>query len=153
MRKKKGEKNKLKKEDRSEIVSITSRKLVPYILLFGLYLISYGHLSPGGGFQGGVVLGSGIILLSLSRGIFLTEKKFSSPKITFLEAFMITIFILLGIIGLIAGKSFLGNIFPLKKAGEIPTAGFIFLLNLVIGLKVGAGIILIFYSLCERQEE
>ncbi|RLE12077.1 hypothetical protein DRI96_05140, partial [Candidatus Aerophobetes bacterium] len=47
---------------------MVSRKLVPYILIFGLYLISYGHLSPGGGFQGGVVLASGIILLALARG-------------------------------------------------------------------------------------
>jgi len=143
----------LEKGERSEIVSIISRKLVPYILLFGLYLISYGHLSPGGGFQGGVVLGAGIILLCLSHGIFLTEKKFPLEKIAFLEAFMITIFILLGIVGLIIAKSFLGNIFPLKKIEEVPTAGFVFLLNLVIGLKVGAGIILIFYSLCERSEE
>ncbi len=142
----------MKRDDRSEIVSITSRKLVPYILLFGLYLISYGHLSPGGGFQGGVVLGAGIILLCLSHGIFLTEKKFSPEKIAFLETFMITIFILLGIIGVIMGKSFLGNIFPLKKVEKVPTAGLIFILNLVIGLKVGAGIILIFYSLCERDE-
>jgi len=143
----------LKRDDRSEIVSITSRKLVPYILLFGLYLISYGHLSPGGGFQGGVVLGAGIILLCLSHGIFLTEKNFSPEKIAFLEAFMITIFILLGIVGLIMGKSFLENIFPLKKIEEVPTAGFIFLLELVIGIQVGAGIILIFYSLCGRFEE
>ncbi len=143
----------MKRDDRSEIVSITSRKLVPYILLFGLYLISYGHLSPGGGFQGGVLLGAGIILLCLSHGILLTEKKFSPEKIALLEAFMITTFILLGMIGLIMGKSFLGNIFPLKKVEEVPTAGFIFLLNLVIGLKVGAGIILIFYSLVGKFEE
>lgn len=139
-------------DDRSEIVSITSRKLVPYMLLFGLYLISYGHLSPGGGFQGGVVLGAGIILLCLSHGVVLTEKKFSTQRIAFLETLMITIFILLGIAGLITGKSFLGNIFPLKKVEEVPTAGFIFLLNLVIGLKVGAGIVLIFYSLHKGSE-
>lgn len=143
----------MKTDDRSEIVSITSRKLVPYILLFGLYLISYGHLSPGGGFQGGVVLGAGIILLCLSHGIFLTEKKFSSQKIAFLEVLMIIILIFLGITGLLMKKSFLGNIFPLKKVEEVPTAGFIFLLNLIIGLEVGAGIILIFYSLCKRLEE
>ncbi|MEA1963586.1 MAG: MnhB domain-containing protein [Candidatus Aerophobetes bacterium] len=135
----------MEKEDKSEIVSITSRKLVPYILLFGLYLISYGHFSPGGGFQGGVVLGAGIILLCLSRGISSTEINFPPRKITFLEISMITAFILLGIAGLIMGGSFLSNILP-GKAEEVPTPGFIFLLDLVIGLKAGAGIILIFYS-------
>ena len=44
----------------STIVDLVSRKLVPFILLFGLYLISFGHLSPGGGFQGGAVLSSGV---------------------------------------------------------------------------------------------
>ena len=143
----------MKRDDGSEIVSITSRKLVPYILLFGLYLISYGYLSPVGGFQGGVVLGAGIILLCLSHGIFLTKKKFSSQKIAFLEVLMIIILIFLGITGLLMEKSFLGNIFPFKKVEEVPTAEFIFLLNLIIGLEVGAGIILIFYSLCEKLEE
>jgi len=140
----------LEKEDKSEIVGITSRKLVPYILLFGFYLISYGHFSPGGGFQGGVVLGAGIILLCLSRGISLTEISFSRQKITLLEISMITTFILLGIVGLVMGKNFLSNVF-LGKVEEVPTAGFIFLLDLVIGLKAGAGIILIFYSLAKMR--
>lgn len=140
----------MEKEDKSEIVGITSRKLVPYILLFGFYLISYGHFSPGGGFQGGVVLGAGIILLCLSRGISLTEISFSRQKITLLEISMITTFILLGIVGLVMGKNFLSNVF-LGKVEEVPTAGFIFLLDLVIGLKAGAGIILIFYSLAKMR--
>lgn len=122
---------------------MVSRKLVPYILLFGLYLISYGHLSPGGGFQGGVVLASGIILLFLSHGFTLVQRNFPERWLDLTELVMVFLLLLLGLAGLILGKSFLGNILLLGEAGEIPSAGFILLLNLIIGLKVGAGISLI----------
>jgi len=131
----------------SEIVSTISRKLAPYILLFGLYLISYGHLSPGGGFQGGVVLASGIILLYLSRGIASTGKVFPQEKLVVTEIWMFFLFLLIGLGGLIAGGYFLENFLPLGKAGEVPSAGFIFFLNIIIGLKVGAGITLICFYL------
>lgn len=135
----------------SEIVNMISRKLTPYILLFGLYLISYGHLSPGGGFQGGVVLASGVILLFLSRGTTSVEKIFPEERLGLAEMGMFSLFILMGIGGLIAGEYFLGNFLWLGRAGEVPSAGFIFFLNIIIGLKVGAGIILIcFYLIGER---
>ena len=133
--------------ERSQIVTMVSRKLVPYVLLFGLYLISYGHLSPGGGFQGGVVLASGIILLFLSHGVALAQRSFPEKRLSLMELVMIFLFLLLGLIGLVTGRSFLGNILPLGKAGEVPSAGFILLLNLIIGLKVGAGITIICFYL------
>jgi len=135
----------------SEIVNMISRKLTPYILLFGLYLISYGHLSPGGGFQGGVVLASGVILLFLSRGTTSVQKIFPEERLGLAEMGMFSLFILMGVGGLIAGEYFLENFLWLGRAGEVPSAGFIFFLNIIIGLKVGAGIILIcFYLLRER---
>ena len=135
----------------SEIVNMISRKLTPYILLFGLYLISYGHLSPGGGFQGGVVLASGVILLFLSRGCASVQKIFPEERLGLTEIGMFSLFILMGVGGLIAGEYFLGNFLWLGRAGEVPSAGFIFFLNIIIGLKVGAGIILIcFYLIGER---
>ena len=48
------------------IVTTMCRLLVPFIQLFGLYVIAHGHSSPGGGFQGGVILGASIILLAIS---------------------------------------------------------------------------------------
>ncbi|MQY59735.1 MAG: hypothetical protein GH144_09075 [Clostridia bacterium] len=133
--------------ERSQIVTMISRKLVPFILLFGLYLISYGHLSPGGGFQGGVVLASGIILLFLSHGFTLVQRSFPERRLNLTELVMVFFFLLLGLAGLLLGKYFLGNILPLGEAGDIPSAGFILLLNMIIGLKVGAGITLICFYL------
>ena len=137
----------------SELVKLISRKLAPYILLFGLYLISYGHISPGGGFQGGVVLASGVILLCLARGLSLTRKNFSFRGVRRIELTGFLFFLLLGFLGLALRGAFLSNIFPLGKIREIPSAGFIFFLNLIIGLKVGAGIILISFVLFEWEEK
>jgi len=136
----------------SEIVEMVSRKLVPYILLFGLYLISFGHLSPGGGFQGGVVLASGVILLSISRGVTSAQKLFPIKKVGFLESVNFFLFLLMGLLGLLFGEHFLENFLPLGKVGQVPSAGFIFFLNIIIGLKVGTGMSLICFYLLREEE-
>jgi multicomponent Na+:H+ antiporter subunit B len=131
----------------SKIVDLVSRKLVPYILLFGLYLISYGHLSPGGGFQGGVVLSSAILLLCLSRGVDAATRLFTSRVVNALEIAAFALFLAMAAAGMAVGVSFLGNFLPLGRIGQVPSAGFILFLNLVIGLEVGTGITLICFSL------
>ena len=135
----------------SKIVDLVSRKLVPFILLFGLYLISYGHLSPGGGFQGGAVLSSGVLLLCLSRGVKATRLLFASRAVSTLEMAAFTLFLGMAAAGMAIGVSFLGNFLPLGRVGQVPSAGFILFLNLVIGLEVGAGITLICFSLLKED--
>ena len=63
------------------------------------------------------------------------------------ESFAFLALLAIGIVGLLLGRHFLGNFLPLGKAGEVPSAGFIFFLNLLIGLKVGIGISLILFAL------
>jgi multicomponent Na+:H+ antiporter subunit B len=135
----------------SKIVDLVSRKLVPYILLFGLYLISYGHLSPGGGFQGGVVLSSAVLLLCLSRGVEATASLFVSRAVSAVEMAAFALFLAMAATGMAVGVSFLGNFLPLGRIGQVPSAGFILLLNLVIGLEVGAGLTLIFFALLRED--
>jgi multicomponent Na+:H+ antiporter subunit B len=135
----------------SKIVDLVSRKLVPFILIFGLYLISYGHLSPGGGFQGGAVLSSAILLLCLSRGVRATRRLFTSRAVSSVEIAAFALFLAMAAAGLAAGVSFLGNFLPMGRIGEVPSAGFILFLNLVIGLEVGAGITLICFSLLQEE--
>ena len=130
----------------SEIVDLISRKLIPYVLLFGFYLVTYGHLSPGGGFQGGVVLSTGLVMLALSRGVAGARRLFPARTLNAVETGAFLTFLLAGTIGIITGPAFLGNFLPIGRAGEVPSAGFIFLLNIVIGLKVGSGMTLICFS-------
>ena len=63
---------------RDIILETTARLMVPFIQVYGLYVIVHGHYSPGGGFQGGVILGASVILLALALGLpaskeYLTE--------------------------------------------------------------------------------
>ncbi|PKP55400.1 cation:proton antiporter [Candidatus Atribacteria bacterium HGW-Atribacteria-1] len=137
----------------SKIIRTIAQKLFPFIVLFGFYLISHGHLSPGGGFQGGVVLGTAIILLALSHSIEQTEKKFKSRWLNMLEKLGILTLIFLGFLGIFFGYSFLGNFLPLGKPGQIASGGLMLPLNIAIGIKVAAGVSAIFYALIKYRGE
>ena len=137
----------------SKIIKTIAQKLFPFIVLFGFYLISHGHLSPGGGFQGGVVLGTAIILLALSHSIEQTEKKFKSRWLNMLEKLGILTLIFLGFLGIFLGYSFLGNFLPLGKPGQITSGGLMLFFNIVIGIKVAAGVSVIFYALVRYRGE
>ena len=137
---------------KTDILDVASRKLAPFILLFGLYLVSYGHLSPGGGFQGGVVIASAFILLLLGCAGSRLSYSGMSLVLALVEACALMAFLLFGIVGLMSRGHFLGVVFPVDSGGNLPNAGNILLLNLIVGLKVGAGISLIgWYLLRETQ--
>jgi multicomponent Na+:H+ antiporter subunit B len=134
---------------KTDILDVIGRKLAPFILLFGCYLIAYGHLSPGGGFQGGVVLASGVILLVLCKGVGSIEVLFPLYAIKLTESLGFLAFLAVGAVGIVVGGDFLVDIFPdqLGRSGSV----FIFLLNMIIGLKVGAGItVMCFYLFWEE---
>ena len=135
----------------SLIVKIFTRKLFPFILLYGCYLISHGHLSPGGGFQGGVIFGAAIILLGLVEGVTLTEKRFKEEFLSLTKNIGMLIFILMGFIGMFLGYSFLSDFLPRGEVGTVPSAGFMLFLNLTIGFMVGTGIAVIFYRMVRHN--
>ena len=137
----------------SKIIKTIAQKLFPFIVLFGFYLISHGHLSPGGGFQGGVVLSTAIILLALSHSIEQTEKKFKSRWLNMLEKLGILTLIFLGFLGIFLGHSFLSNFLPLGKPGQIASGGLMLLFNIAIGIKIAAGVSVIFYALVRYRGE
>ena len=137
----------------SKIIRTIAQKIFPFIVLFGFYLISNGHLSPGGGFQGGVVLGTAIILLALSHSIEQTEKKFKSRWLNMLEKLGILTLIFLGFLGIFLGYPFLSNFLPLGEPGQIASGGLMLLFNIAIGIKVAAGVSVIFYALVRYRGE
>jgi len=135
---------------KTDMLDVASRKLAPYVLLFGCYLISYGHLSPGGGFQGGVVLASGLILPALGCRKQRREDLLSNYALSLGETIGFLLLFLIGAAGIAATGFFLSDPFP---ATIRPHAWFIFLLNLAIGLKVGAGIGLLSLLIIRESEE
>ena len=133
--------------NKTDILDVMSRKLSPYVFLFGFYLVSYGHLSPGG-----VVIASGVILLAMSKSIATVQTLFPVRKLAGVEALTFTLLLAVGIFGIVAGSGFLGNPFvDLGVARRVPRAGFILILNVLIGVKVGAGISLICIHLFREE--
>ena len=104
---------------KTDILDVSARKLAPFILLYGCYVIAYGHLSPGGGFQGGVVLASGVILLALCHGVNQGQTLFPPHLIGLAETNGFLAFLSIGLFGLAATGSFLINIFPVSNHPEI----------------------------------
>ena len=137
---------------KTDILDVTGRKLAPFMFLFGLYLLSYGHVSPGGGFQGGVVMASGIILLVLTHDVTSAEALFPVRRLSLAETATYVLLLIAGAVGIVVGVGFLGNFVPLLgQSASIPRVGFVTLLNVLIGVKVGAGISLICLHIFREQ--
>ncbi len=128
------------------IVKVITRLTVGFILLFGIYIVLHGHISPGGGFAGGVIVALSFIHLILAYGGKFAFKKLNRMKASFLENIGAIMFLTIALLGIIGGFFFLnflkkGEPFHLASAGIIPFC------NIAICLKVGAGLFLIFVAL------
>jgi len=129
------------------IVRTIARLLFPFTFLFGAYIVIHGHLTPGGGFPGGVIIAASIVMLILAYGIERTQKKVGFLHAEVLESVGGIAIVVLGLFGLLLGISFLQNVFPIGELGQLFSAGNLPLLYLGVGVKVTAGIILIFYAM------
>jgi len=118
----------------SEIVQTGAALLVPFIVMFGVYIFLNGHLSPGGGFQGGAVVASAILMRFLAN----PDYKLKHTPLDFLESFAGFGYVLIGLLGIFFAGGFLDNrILPLGEFGTLLSAGAIPIIYTLIGLKVG----------------
>lgn len=134
----------------SELLETASNVLLPIIILVGVYIFINGHLTPGGGFQGGAVLASAIILWLMS----VSGPKISHTLLEVTEAFSGFGFVILGVLGVFLAGGFLDNkILPLGTFGSLFSAGAIPVIYSLIGLKVGAELSKIIIVLNQTQGE
>ena len=132
----------------SEFLITAAKVLIPMITLLGVYIFINGHLTPGGGFQGGAVLASTFILLLIS----ISNKKIGHRVLEYTEAISGFSFLLIGILGIILASGFLDNhILPMGKFGALLSAGSIPVIYSLIGLKVGAELSTIILELNQIQ--
>jgi multicomponent Na+:H+ antiporter subunit B len=108
--------------------------LFPLLLVVGLYIVLHGHLTPGGGFQGGVILAAAFFLPLLAQ----PGEALSRTWMTAIEGLAGTAFIALGIAALAEGQAFLTPLFDRGNLGELVSGGSLPLLYVAVGLKVGA---------------
>lgn len=128
----------------SEILSTGSVALFPLILMFGAYIFIHGHLTPGGGFQGGVVIASGFALLLAAN----SARRLSHGVLQLVESLSGAVYVALGLLGLVLAAGFLDTTFlPLGKLGQLFSAGAIPIIYSFVGLKVGSELTNILESL------
>ncbi len=149
----------------SLIVRTMTRLLYGFIFVFGFYVIMHGHLTPGGGFQGGAVVASAFALFLVAYGFRGVRGRLRENVFSILESFGAVSFISLAFAGL--GVVFFYNMLagsgailfgePLPNLGPNPgdlnTAGIIPLMNWAVGLKVLAGLGTIVYLLTHALGE
>lgn len=138
------------------VLQTVAKLVIPFIQLFGLYIVCFGHISPGGGFAGGTIIASSFILYALANDVGAGFKRFPRLAAKWLESMGVLLFVLVGLIALVRGGNFLANHLGLVKAGEagkLFSAGFIPLLMLAIGMKVASTIVTLFYHLLEEKAD
>jgi multicomponent Na+:H+ antiporter subunit B len=132
-----------------ELLQTGTRLLVPLIVLFGAYVFINGHLTPGGGFQGGAILASALLLMLLAD----PGRRFSHQIISRVESISGLFYVTIGVLGLFLASGFLDNrILPLGEFGSIFSAGAIPLIYVLVGLKVGAEFSSIMANLSESED-
>jgi len=118
----------------SEIVETATQLLLPMVILFGIYVFLNGHLSPGGGFQGGAIIASGTMFLLLA----LPESHISRLMIAMTESLSGFSYVVIGVLGVLLAGGFLDNrIMGLGTYGNLFSAGAIPLIYVFVGIKVG----------------
>ena len=115
--------------------------LIPLMLVYVCYVILHGHLSPGGGFQGGVLVVGMVVMLYLGRGYETTVRALSANLLHETEGIASIVYIALAMMGVAVGAQFCQNIlYTHGNVGELYSAGTIFWMNITVGVKVFTGI-------------
>lgn len=137
----------------SLIVRTVCRCLKPFILLYGIHVILYGHLTPGGGFAGGVIAASAFVLILLAEGEGEAAKVLSKPMAAIWDSLGGLVFLGVAILGMWVAGAFFVNLwatpesahFHLFSGGAIPVS------NIAIGLKVCSSLYLVVVVLTAMQ--
>jgi len=123
------------------------RLLFPLILVFGSYIFIHGHLTPGGGFQGGAIIASGFLLIYLGC----RERRINRIASNLAESLGGLTFVVIGLLGLVFGGYFLLNFLPKGTANTLFSAGIIPIIYIAIGFKVGSELAGIIDNLIEES--
>jgi multicomponent Na+:H+ antiporter subunit B len=131
------------------ILRITAKLLIPFIILFALYVQFHGDFGPGGGFQAGVIFSSAFILYTLVYGSETAERIIPIRILRILASLGVLIYAGTGVAGLLLGGQFLNY----SVLADVPITGQhigILVIELGVGITVAAVMIMIFFLFSER---
>ncbi len=133
------------------ILKAAATLLTPFILIFGIYIVLNGHLSPGGGFSGGAIIGAGLILAANAFGFEQTGRFFTRKTYSVISLFALLFYSAAKSYSFYTGANHIESIIPKGTPGAILSSGLILPLNICVGMVV-ACTMYGFYSLFKKGE-
>jgi multicomponent Na+:H+ antiporter subunit B len=135
---------------RSDAVTLICRIFGAMTVLFGLYIALHAMTTPGGGFQGGVIIASGAVLIFLGEGYRSWRKMMRSEMLDACEGSGATLYAMCGFASMIAGTPFLHNILPLGQPKDVFSGGLMLIENAGVAMAVAGGFAVIFVEFLEE---
>ena len=118
-----------------------SDKILPLAIVYMFYIILHGHLSPGGGFQGGVLMVAIVVLLYFGHGYETTVRAINPHFLHGAEGFMSVLYVAAAMFGIAYLGNFCQNVFyNIGNIGDLFSSGTIFIMDSIVGLKVLTGV-------------
>ena len=135
---------------RSDAVRLVGLGFAGVLLLTGLYVVAHGYLTPGGGFQGGVVVAAAFVLVYLAGEYRAYRRLTPTAAMDVFEGSGAGGYAVIGIVSLLLGSAFLHNFGPLGTGGTLAAGGSIAFLNVATALEVTAAFVLLFTEFLEE---
>jgi multicomponent Na+:H+ antiporter subunit B len=136
---------------RNEAVRAIGVCLVPAVLTLGLWVVAHGAITPGGGFQGGVILSASLLLVWLAGSLRSYTRLTPTPYVDLTEGTGVGGFVFTGLFALLLGTPFLHNLLPYGLAGKLSSGGSLPILNWATGLAVTAAFVLLYSEFLEER--
>jgi multicomponent Na+:H+ antiporter subunit B len=141
-------------QDTGPVLSLTrlvGYVLLPVTLIIGADVVAHGQLTPGGGFQGGVVLATGLHLLYITGSYQALRRLRPLAWYEYGEAIGMGAVVVLGVSGLIAGAGFLANVLPLGTMGQLYSSGTVGVFSVAVGAEVASGVVVLLAQFLEQD--
>ncbi|PYY01510.1 MAG: hypothetical protein DMG64_14045 [Acidobacteria bacterium] len=130
----------------SDTLRVSMQAMVGTMIVFGLYMATHGQLTPGGGFQGGVILASAPLIVYLSGDVKTFEAIIASPLVKLAECGGAAGYAIIGTAAIVFGTHFLTNIIPLGTTGDLFSSGTISVISICVGMEIAGGFVLLMQS-------
>lgn len=134
----------------SEALLLAGRLAVPITMLFGIYVVLHATVTPGGGFQGGVIIASSVLMRFLSEGYPSWRELMRSEMLDAFEGGGAAAYAIAGLIPMLGGAMYLTNRMPLGHLKQMLSGGLMLVLNFGVGFAVAGGFGVLFLEFLEE---